>query len=105
MNEFTIKVSPEIMANQAQTIQSCVDNIRRHFESIDQKVKGAAAYWEGEAASLHLSTHNRIKKESDILTRKLSEHPNDLLKMAGIYRSGEQQNAQDAISLQNNIFG
>ena len=104
MLEFTMKVSPETMINQADEIKGSVDRIRQQFAMIEECVRRSSGYWEGEASNLHTTSFAKIKESCDVITRCLSEHPDDLLKMAGLYIDSETKSIEESNSLQNNII-
>lgn len=104
MSEFTMKVSPETMIRQADEIKGSVERIRQQFASIEECVRRSSGYWEGEASNLHKMRFAKVKESCDDITRRLSEHPDDLLKMAGLYTDSEMKSAEESNSLQSNIF-
>lgn len=104
MSDFTMKVSPETMIRQADEIKGSVDRIRQQFSSVEECVRRSSGYWEGEASNLHTTRFAKIRKSCDDITRRLSEHPDDLLKMAGLYSDSETKSAEESNSLQSNIF-
>ena len=79
--------------------------IYAHADCLQGLAEGSARYWEGEAENLHLSSFRRISESHEEIIRRLSEHPRDLMTMAGIYAEGEEKSSEDANSLQNNVFG
>ncbi len=105
MSDFIIKVSTEEMIRQSNEIEKTVGEIKTQFENISRLAEGSARYWEGEAENLHLSSFRRISESHEEIIRRLSEHPRDLMTMAGIYAEGEEKSSEDANSLQNNVFG
>lgn len=104
MADFTIKVSPDVMLRQAATVKNSVSSINRMFESIAQRVARSQTYWEGSASNLHITKFNKIKENCHDITRRLSEHPDDLTKMAGIYKKTETNAQRSANSLSSNIL-
>ena len=104
MADFTMKVSPETMVHQADEIKNSVDTIRQQFGAIETCVRRTSGYWEGEASKLHITRFSKIKEKCDGITRRLREHPDDLLKMAGLYTDSETKSAEESNALQSNIF-
>ena len=104
MADFIIKVSPETMLNQAERIKGSVNNIEKLFASIDGRVYGSQTYWEGSASNTHITKYNKIHENCRDIIRRLSEHPNDLMKMAGLYQNTETQAKESAGSLAGNIL-
>lgn len=104
MAEITIKVSPDVMLRQAADVKRSVDNIKRMFESIGKSVAYSRTYWEGSASDVHETKYNKIKESCNDITRRLSKHPDDLVKMAGIYQKTESSAKHDANSLSSNVL-
>lgn len=104
MAEFTIKVSPDALVNQAGEIKNSIENIRQLFQAVEESVQRSTSYWEGEASDLHKSRFSTIKENCDEIARRLGEHPDDLLKMAGLYTESENKSVEDSNSLQSNVF-
>lgn len=104
MADFTLKVSPDTLIRQADAIQKNVQLIRQHFDNINRRVNKSKNYWEGEASNLHVRTYSGINEQCGEIVKRLSEHPNDLLKMAGIYSENETKIVEESNSLQSNIF-
>lgn len=104
MSEFTMKVSPETMIHQANEIKGSLDRIKKLFATIEDCVRRSSGYWEGEASNLHTTRFVKIKERYDVVTRCLNEHPDDLLKMAGLYNDSETKSEEESNSLQSNIF-
>lgn len=104
MADFTMKVSPETMIHQADEIKGSVDTIRQQFVAIENCVRRSTGYWEGEASKLHTTRFVKIKENCDDITHRLREHPDDLLKMAGLYTDSETKSTEESNSLQSNIF-
>ncbi len=104
MADFELRVSPDVMMRQADAIQNRITAIKQQFGIIDSTVKKTRGYWEGEASRLHEKKFLKLKSDCDEITKRLGEHPNDLLKMAGLYKETESQSVGDANSLQSDIF-
>lgn len=104
MAEFSIKVSPDIMLRQADAIKNNVNTIRQNLDNIKNRVTASKNYWEGEASNLHLKSYEKMEEQGEEIIHRLGEHPNDLLRMAGIYSDNESKAAESANSLPNDIF-
>lgn len=104
MMDFTMKVSPDVMISQADEIKGSVESIRQQFVSIEEHVRRSPGYWEGEASDLHTNRFAEVKKNCDDIIRRLSEHPDDLLKMAGLYTESETRSKEESNSLMSNII-
>lgn len=104
MLDVVLKVSTEEMLHRSDAIKESVNSIRVQFEEIEKRVRHTSGYWEGEASELHMTRFNKIKESCDEIVKRLSEHPDDLLKMAGIYNESENTSVENANSLQSNVI-
>ncbi len=105
MAEFTLRVSTESMVQQAFAIQEIVSRIRQQLQNIEDRVMSSKSYWEGEASDSHINSYNtEIKNQCEEILSRLYEHPDDLLKMAGIYETTEKEDVENIVSLPQNIF-
>lgn len=104
MAEFMIKVSTDALIHQSEEIKKSTEKIRQLFQTVGESVRRSSGYWEGEASNLHTTRFSSIKESCDEITRRLAEHPEDLLKMAGLYTESETKSVEDSNSLQNIVF-
>lgn len=91
MAEFTFRVTPEELEKKSGEFTSIVDSVKGHFARIKDVSEKTQGYWCGEAGDTNRSGYASYQEDIDFIIGRLSEHPADLLKMAGIYRTAEQQ--------------
>lgn len=103
-SSITLKVSPDIMKAKAGEIQSQIGNIKSYWEQISQIMKNSKSYWEGDASNLHQKYKKELEEDMKHIIRRLGEHPQDLLKMADIYKETEQKVMQIAFSLPQDVI-
>ena len=104
MSDITIKVSSEVMVNQANAIRQTAENTRRLFENIEQIINGSQSYWEGDAQSKHLAAIKKLSPKYIEISKLLCTRTDNLLKMAGLYTESENASVQDSQSLPSNII-
>lgn len=104
MAEFKLKVSPEQMIQQAETVRKEANIVKMQFEKVEETIINSSCYWEGDASDLHRQSFKKIMTKYETLTKSLIKRPDDLLKMAGLYKETEQQATQESVSLPNNII-
>lgn len=93
MAGFRLKVTPDVLKTQSQTIQNEIRNIEKQWSNIETLIKRSKGYWEGDASQQHIKYYEEVKDSVLEAIKRLKEHPNDLLKMAGIYDSAEKKSA------------
>lgn len=104
MAQIQIRVNPEVMKNEAYGIQESVSNIQREYNALAALVKATTGYWEGEAATAYRKYLDKIDGSMQSLLKRLKEHPEDLLKMAGLYDDAESKAAEAAAALPDNVI-
>ena len=102
--DFVLKVTPERLVQTASEITGRINAVERAFRTIGNTVNSSSSYWEGDASTLHQKKFKELEPEIQRLVLRLKERPDDLLKMAGLYKETEQKNVADAGSLPGTLF-
>lgn len=93
MAGFQLKVKTEVLQAQAANVSSEISKIEKEWKNIETLIKRSKGYWEGEASNQHIQYYQEVKDPVNKVISRLKEHPTDLLKMAGIYSTAEQEAA------------
>lgn len=104
LGNVEIKVSTDVMKNQADEVKRLTDRVKTHFEEIGKNVKNMSSYWKGEAHELHEDLYEGKKDDIEIMLRRLYEHANDLLLISGNYEVAESSNVSTAAVLEEDII-
>ena len=98
MASFTLRVTPETLEQKADDFWKIIERIDKHFKMIEDISGRTRGYWHGEAGDRDREGYASYKDDIIYILGRLDEHPEDLLKMAGIYKKAERtlvsQNAQ-----------
>lgn len=87
-----ILVSTNALESKAQEVQAQIRILQNAMQEMDSKVQNVCSYWVGNASQEYKKRYDsRSKKASEVFDR-LKEHPEDLLKMAGVYKRVEEEN-------------
>lgn len=86
---FTMKVEAQTMKAGAARISESVRELEKQWKKFADTVERSKSYWTGEASREHQEYYLEVKDDVEKIIRMLKEHPNDLLKMAGIYEEAE----------------
>lgn len=89
---FTLKVTPEILEQRADDFWRIIKSIDTHFQQIEAISEKTRGYWRGEAGDADREGFGSYKDDIAYILGRLDEHPSDLLKMAGIYKTTERGN-------------
>lgn len=104
MTSFTLKVTPEVLEQRADVFWEIIKNIDNHFERILDISSKTRGYWRGEAGDADRAGYDSYKDDMAYILGRLDEHPSDLLKMAGIYKTTERGNAQVSDQLRTDLI-
>lgn len=104
MAGFQLKVTPDVLKTQAQTIQNEIGVVEKQWSNIETLINRSKGYWEGEASQQHIKYYGEVKKPVKQVIKRLKEHPTDLLKMAGIYDTAEKEAAGLTNSLPDEVI-
>lgn len=91
MADIILKVSPEDMKKKAEKIQAEIDTMRKNWNRIDEIIGKSRSYWEGAASLKHKHHKSKLEDDWSYILNRLKEHPEDLLKMAGVYEKSTQK--------------
>ena len=91
MAYFAFRVKPEELERTSSEFSKLVDSIERHFQRIDEVSGKTRGYWRGDAGDRGREGYAFYEDDISFIIKRLREHPVDLLKMAGIYKQGEQR--------------
>lgn len=91
MADFTFRVKPEELERKSSEFSKIVQSIEQHFRRIDEISGKTRGYWRGEAGDKDREGYDSYQDDITFIIRRLKEHPDDLLKMAGIYKQAEQK--------------
>lgn len=104
MADIQLKVSPEELKRGAAQIESQIASIEKNWNSICEVAGASRYYWEGEAADYGRKLLEETKQDAQIALKRLKEHPDNLLKMAGVYIEAETMAAELINSLPDNAI-
>lgn len=99
-----LKVSPDVMKNQAQAITGEIRKIETEWKKMEEVITRSNYYWQGEASNIHQKSYHKVKTEVEKVIRRLNEHPADLLEMAGVYIKVENEAVQSADALPDDVL-
>lgn len=99
MAGITLKVSPDQLKAKAQEIQDQISRFESSWKQLYQTAQNTKSYWVGNASTQHQKLLTTYEEDVARIIRRLKEHPEDLMKMAGVYEEGESAAQQIAQSL------
>lgn len=99
-----VLVTPEVLISQAEEVRRLGNDMRLHFQKMDEIMNKTRNYWIGDAGDIHRQRYEEHKDDVDLMLRRLLEHPDDLLQISGNYSTAENKNIAEAQSLPSNFI-
>ena len=100
-----LKVTPQ----ELRTVSGEFDGYNNEVAGLSQQMLSLIAgltgsIWSGEAATGYQSKFAALATDMEKIRRKISEHVDDLMEMAGAYEQSEQSAVQEASALKTDII-
>lgn len=89
--DFQLTVSTDVLREKAGEISDGVKQLRTDWDEIKRIVENSKSYWKGESGTEHRKRLASMEDDTDTALRRLEEHHGDLLQMAGIYETTENE--------------
>ena len=94
-----IKVKDDALLSAASTLKDRISDMRSSYDKVMEIVQKTGGYWIGLAGDAHRNAFLEQQDDIDQIVRRLSEHPDDLLKIANLYVEAEKKSAEVPASL------
>lgn len=104
MSDVRIKVDTGKLVKQAGNIKKNIQSFRKEWNALKTAAENTKTYWEGDASNKHGNMLSKTVEEVEEVINRLSEHPDDLLKMANLYVEGEKASEEIAKSLPKDVI-
>lgn len=99
MSDFNIRVKTEELQSKAATVRYRVTMMQCELDEAEQLMSNTASYWLGSAGDKKRQDFYKKRKEADEIIKRLTEYPDDLLEMAGLYYQAEKTNVSNHATL------
>ena len=97
-------VTPQVLKNTSSSFGQSNRSISSTTSSMMQKVNSLRNVFEGDAASAYIQQFSRLQEDMTQISKKISEHVQDLQEMATNYEKSENQNVTKNKSLKTNYI-
>ena len=94
-DDIILQVDPELLKRKSADITNKIGEIERAFGAIESRINATRGYWTGDSSE----KYQKYFKDMKQVTKRLKEHPKDLLDMAGLYVKGESAASEIATAL------
>ena len=102
MADIVLRVNPEELRRKSTEFSTIIKDIQKRFDRVESIAAKTKGYWLGEAGTRDRESFASYENDIQFLIRRLSEHPVDLLEMAGIYSEAEKSATETNAKLQTN---
>lgn len=93
-----LRVSTDELDAQASVVEDTVNNIRTEVAAAEEALDGAT-YWLGIASDMYRGGLSDRRQEIEDALRRMGEYPERLRRIAGVYRSAEDESDAAASQL------
>ena len=104
MADVRLKVTPGELQRHAAELERQIANAQRNWKGLCETVRASRYYWEGEAGDRGRKLLDDRMEDVQAVLSRLSEHPSDLLEMAGIYTDTETKALNLAGTLSDHVI-
>lgn len=101
---FMLKVTPEELKTVSSQVEPLIRKMSEDFNTISELMDSTAGYWLGDAGDMYRKTYKQKEDHISEMIARLSEHPRDLLTMAGVYESSERENVSRSEPLPSDVI-
>ncbi|MDO4413731.1 MAG: WXG100 family type VII secretion target [Erysipelotrichaceae bacterium] len=102
--EGMIKVSPEVLNRTAQEFSDEGTQLNTLTNQMLEVVGSMTSTWQGEASNAFITKFKGLEPDMQRMFRMVQEHSRDLQEMAAGYARAEQENAEIAAGLSNEVI-
>ena len=89
--EITVRISTERLAQASGDIGRKVNELKAAFEEMTDVVNRTNSYWLGEAGEAHRKAYQQMQPHQEEVLNRLKEQVSDLIQIAGIWETAEQE--------------
>jgi len=101
---ITLKVTAEELVCAADSATENIEKVRSCVDEIERMIERLSACWEGEGSRIHWVKFKAARAEAGAVLNEAADLPVKLLKMAGLYKRVEQENASESGMLSSNVI-
>lgn len=104
MDNFRLKVDPEVLKTQAQELDLAINRFENNWNKMIQIIKKSKSYWIGEASDVHQEFGEDAAEEIVVVLKKVRQNPKNLEKISGLFLKTENELVQLSNSLPDDVI-
>lgn len=104
MADYVIKVDYADLDKAASDFNLRLGEVKKITNNMLKAINDAGSIWTGEAATKYIGKFNKLQDDMEKMHNMINEHITDLKEMSKQYKSAEEQNAQMASKLKEDVL-
>ena len=104
MDNFRLKVDPEVLKTQAQELDLAINRFENNWNKMIQIIKKSKSYWIGEASDVHQEFGKDAAEEIAVVLKEVRQNPKNLEKISGLFLKTENELVQLSNSLPDDVI-
>lgn len=84
-------VTPQELIQKAEEMKEAINSMEGAYDDLSTLVTATSGYWIGEGGESCRGMFLDRREDVEEMLARMREHPDKLLKIAGIYREGEEK--------------
>lgn len=104
MADYVIKVDYADLDKAATDFNTRLGEVKKITSNMMKAINDAGSTWTGEASAKYIGKFNKLQDDMEKMHNMINEHITDLTEMSKKYKSAEEQNAQVASRLKEDVF-
>ncbi len=102
--DIRLRVTPEVLKTKAVEVEGGIKDLEKDFSNIQDLVARTSGYWTGLAGDSARKMFDDLKDDTAAVIKRFSDHPRNLLTMAGIYDLAETTNTDSGNKLPTDVI-
>ena len=99
-----LKVNTDALTAKASEVSDSINQLKNELADIQDIVSRSSGYWVGLAGDKARKEFKELEDDAQTVIKRFSEHPADLLTMAGVYSEAERMIAEQNSALPTDII-
>ncbi len=104
MADYVIKVDYADLDKAASDFNADLGEVKKITANMLKTINDAGSIWTGEAATSYIGKFNKLQDDMEKMHHMIDEHVSDLKEMSEKYKRAEEQNAQMASKLKEDVL-
>lgn len=99
MAGMEFSVTPQELIQKAEAMEQAIVSLKKDYADLKSLINRTSGYWIGEGGDSCRRMFMDRQEELEEMLERMRDHPEKLLNIAGVYRSGEEKIVQEHMRL------